>query len=105
MTGLDSAVKQNTDVTVTCDVSRVKPKADIYWRKGTGGSLQRGTPANLPPNTDGTFYLRATYKVSFNRNEHNSQLYCLVTQPGHKDVVWGTTHKTISVNCEYQYII
>ncbi|KAI0220012.1 hypothetical protein LSAT2_028453 [Lamellibrachia satsuma] len=98
VTGLDRAVKQNTQVTVTCDVRRVKPKADIYWRKGTGGSLQTGTPTNQPPNTDGTFHLRATYKVSFNRNEHNTQLYCLITQPGHRDVVWGMTHKTISVN-------
>ena len=102
MTGLDSAVKQNTRVTGTCDVRRVKPKADIYsrnwWLTAERNSSESAAKYR-------TFHLRATYKVSFSRNEHNAQLYCLVTQPGHKDVVWGTAHKTISVNCEYQYIL
>ena len=104
MTGLDNGVTEDTNVTVTCDVSRVKPQAVIYWRKGLHGSLETGTTTNVPK-SDKTFQLQSTYKVSFSRSEHNTQLYCLVTQPDHRDVVWATAHKKISVNCEYLYTI
>ncbi|KAK2178127.1 hypothetical protein NP493_561g01043 [Ridgeia piscesae] len=89
VTGLGQRVKEFIEVEVTCDVSRVKPAADIYWRKGPDGPLQTGTTSD-GTNSDGkTCHLQSTYKVSFNRSEHNTKLYCLVTRPGDRTDVWA----------------
>ena len=104
MTGLDHRVKQNTEVTVTCDVNRVKPQADMYWRKGRDGSLETRTTTKMT-NSDGTFKLTSTYKVSFSRSDHNTQVYCLVTLPGNTPDVWVNTSETVNVECEYQFIL
>ena len=101
MTGLGQWVKENTEVEVTCDVSRVKPKADIYWRKGLKGSLQTGTNSSGLNSDAKTFYLQSRYKVSFSRSEHNTKLYCLVTRPGDKTDVWATASQTVNVGCKY----
>ena len=102
MTGLGQRVKENTEVEVTCDVSRVKPEADIYWRKGPDDPLQIGTTSN-ERNQDGkTFHLQSTYKVSFSRSEHDTKLYCFVTQPGDNTDVWATANQTVTVACEYR---
>ena len=98
MTGLGQSVKANTEVEVTCDVSRVKPAADIYWRKGLKGSLQTGS-TNW---NSTTFHLQSKYKVSFSRSEHDTKLYCLVTRPGDSTDVWGTASQTVNVGCEYR---
>ena len=97
VTGLGQRVTENTEVEVTCDVSRVKPAADIYWRKGLKGSLQKGT-TNW---NNKIFHLQSTYKVSFSRSEHNTKLYCLVTRPGDSTDVGATANQTVSVECEY----
>ncbi|KAK2138814.1 hypothetical protein NP493_7096g00000 [Ridgeia piscesae] len=104
VTGLGERVKENTEVNVTCDVSRVKPEAAVYWRKGPDGPLQTGV--QLPKlnglNSDGkTFHLHSTYKVSFSRSEHNTKLYCLVTRPGVKTDIWATESQTVRVACEW----
>ena len=104
MTGLDQRVKQNTDVEVTCKVSRVKPQAVINWRKGLHGSLQTKTATKVT-NSDGTFKLTSTYKVSFSRSDHNAQVYCLVTLPGNTPDVWVNTSETVNVACEYQCLL
>ena len=99
VSGLGQRVTENTEVEVTCDVSRVKPKADVYWRKGLKGPLQTGT-------TDWnnkTFHLQSTYKVSFSRNDRNTKLYCLVTRHGNRTDVWATASQTVHVTCEYSY--
>ncbi|KAK2174668.1 hypothetical protein NP493_781g00009, partial [Ridgeia piscesae] len=97
VTGLGQRVKENTEVEVTCDVSRVKPAADIYWRKGPDGPLQTGTTSSGLNQHNKTFHLQSIYKVSFSRSDHNTTLYCLVTQPGDKtDVIASHT-----VNVEY----
>ena len=99
VTGLGHWVRENTEVEVTCDVSRVKPAADIYWRKGPDGPLQTGFTIN-EPKSDKTFRQQSTYKVSFSRSEDNTKLYCLVTRPGDKTDVWATGNQTVSVACE-----
>ena len=104
VTGLGQKVIEFIEVEVTCDVSRVKPAADIYWRKGPDGPLQTGTTSN-GTNPDGkTFHLQSTYKVYFSRNDRNTKLYCLVTRPGDRTDVWATANQTVSVACEYLYI-
>ena len=99
ITGLTQSVIENTEVEVKCKVSRVKPRADIYWRKGLHGSLQRGTTTSVPI-SDGTFQLEDTYKVSFSRNDHNTKLFCLVTRPGVSTDVWGNSHIVANVLCK-----
>ena len=99
ITGLGQSVRENTEVEVTCDVSRVKPQADIYWRKGPDSSPQPGTTTS-ENNLDGTFRLHSTYKVSFSRSDHNTKLYCLVTRPGNKDDVWGNSSTIANVSCK-----
>ena len=101
MTGFGQRVTENTEVEVTCDVSRVKPEADIYWRKGLKGSLQTGTTLNDLNPDNKTFHLQSTYKVSFSRSEHDTKLYCLVTRHGDKTDVLDTASHTVSVECEY----
>ena len=96
VTGLGQRVTENTEVEVTCDVSRVKPKADIYWRKGLNGPLQKRTTTW----NSTTFHLQSTYKVSFSRSDHNTKLYCLVTRHGDSTDVWGTASQTVNVACE-----
>ena len=101
--GLDKIVRENTEVVVACKVSRVKPAADIYWRKGPDGSLQTGTTSS-GLNQDGkTFHLQSFYITSFSRSEHNTKLYCLVTRPGDSTDIWATASQTVSVGCEYQW--
>ena len=99
ITGLGQSVKENTEVEVICGVSRVKPEADIYWRKGPDSSPQPGTTTSVN-NLDGTFKLHSTYKVSFSRSDHNTKLYCLVTRPGNKDDVWGNSSTIANVSCK-----
>ena len=100
ITGLAESVRENTEVEVTCDVSQVRPKADIYWRKGDDGTPQAGTTTS-ENNSDGkTFKLHSTYKVSFSRSDHNTLLYCLVTRPEDNSDVWGSSNKIVSVSCE-----
>ena len=100
ITGLSESVRENTEVEVTCDVSRVRPKADIYWRKGDDGTPQTGTTTS-ENNSDGkTFKLQSTYKVSVSRSDHSTLLYCLVTRPGDKSDVWGSSSKIVSVSCK-----
>ncbi|KAI0212429.1 hypothetical protein LSAT2_002670 [Lamellibrachia satsuma] len=91
ITGLTQSVIENTQVEVKCKVSRVKPRADIYWRKGLRGTLERGTTMSVPI-SDGTFQLEDTYKVSISRSDHNTKLFCLVTRPGVSTEVWGNSH-------------
>ena len=86
----------------TCKVSRVKPQADIYWRKGTGGTLDTGTTTSVA-NGDGTFQLQSIYSVSFSRSD--THLYCLVTRPGDRTDVWSTTSSNVDVICEYFLVI
>ncbi|KAK2176758.1 hypothetical protein NP493_641g01008 [Ridgeia piscesae] len=97
VTGLGQRVKENTEVEVTCDVSRVKPAADIYWRKGPDSPLHTGSTSSGLNQDHKTFHLQSTYKVSFNRNDHNTKLYCLVTRHGDRTDVWATANQTISV--------
>ena len=100
ITGIDQSVRQNVEVEVTCDVSQVKPKADIYWRKGDDDIPQTGTTTSQK-NSDGkTFKLQSIYKVSFSRNDHNTRLYCIVTRPGVKADIWGSSSKIVSVLCK-----
>ena len=99
ITGLGQSVRENTEVEVTCDVSQVKPQADIYWRKGLYGSLETGTIMKQI-NANRTFKLQSTYKVSFSRSDHNTLLYCLVTRPGDNSDVWGSSSKIVSVLCK-----
>ncbi|KAK2175071.1 hypothetical protein NP493_754g01003 [Ridgeia piscesae] len=94
VTGLGQRVKENTEVEATCDVSRVKPAADIYWRKGPDGPLQTGTTSSGLNQDHKTFHLQSTYKVSFSRNDRNTKLYCLVTRLGNKTDVWATANQT-----------
>ena len=99
ITGLTQSVIENTQVEVKCKVSRVKPRADIYWRKGLLGSLERGTTTSVPL-SDGTFQLESIYKVSFSRNDHNTKLFCFVTQPGVSTAVWGNSNIIANVLCK-----
>ena len=100
MTGLGQWVIENTEVEVTCNVSRVKPEADIYRRKGPNGPLPTGTNSNGINSDNKTFHLQSTYKESFSRSEHNTKLYCLVTRPGDSTDVWAAASQTVSVACE-----
>ena len=104
VTGLGQKVIEFIEVEVTCDVSRVKPAADIYWRKGPDGPLQTGTTSSGLNQDRKTFHLQSTYNVSFSRNDSNTKLYCLVTRQRNKTDVWATANQTISVACEYQYV-
>ena len=100
MDGFDQPVLENTEVEVTCRVGRVKPAADIYWRKGDSGSLETGILSKVD-NSDGTFQLESTYKVSFSRKDHGIKLHCLVTRPNNSADVWKTVDREVSVLCEY----
>ena len=100
--GLDKRVRENTEVVVACKVSRVKPAADIYWRKGLKGSLQTGSILNDLNPDNKTFNLQSFYIMSFSRSEHDTKLYCLATRPGDSTDVWGNASQTVSVECEYQ---
>ena len=100
MDGLDQPVREDTEVEVTCRVGRVKPAADIYWRKGDSGSLETGILSKVD-NSDGTFQLESTYKVSFSRSDNGIQLYCLVTRPNNSADVWKTVDIEVNVLCEY----
>ena len=100
VTGLGQWVTENTEVEVTCNVSRVKPAADIYWRKGLKGSLQTGTNSNGTNSDNKTFHLQSRYKESFSRSEHNTKLYCLVTRREDSTDVWAAASQTVSVACE-----
>ena len=73
--GLDQPVHEDTEVEVKCIVWRVKPEADIYWRKGDTGPLQIGTLSTVP-RYDGAFTVFSTYKVSFSRRDHGIELHC-----------------------------
>ncbi|KAI0236793.1 hypothetical protein LSAT2_012661, partial [Lamellibrachia satsuma] len=97
ITGLTQSVIENIQVEVKCKVSRVKPKADIYWRKGLRGSLERGTTTSVSI-SDGIFQLEDTYKVSFSRNDHDTKLFCLVTRPGVSTDVWSNSHIVANVS-------
>ena len=101
--GLDQRVRENTEVAVICRVGRVKPAADIYWRKGPSGPLQTGTPSNVT-NADGSFQLESTYKVSFSRIDNGIKLHCLVTRPNNRTDVWKTVDREVSVICEYNMV-
>ena len=96
--GLAQSVRENKEVEVKCNVSRVKPRADIYWRKGLHGSLKTGTTTH-GDNSDGTYQLQSTCKVPFSRND--THLYCLITRPGDITDVWATTSISVDVLCEY----
>ena len=98
--GLDQPVREDTEVDVKCRVRRVKPAADIYWRKGAAGPLQTGTLSKVA-NDDGTFQLESTYKVSFSRRDHGIKLHCLVTRPNNRTDVWKTIDGEVNVICEY----
>ena len=100
MIGLDKMVRENTDVVVACKVSRVKPAADIYWRKGPDGPLQTGTTSSGVNQDHKTFHLQSFYIMSFSRSEHNTKLYCLVTRHENTTDVWATASQTINVACE-----
>ena len=99
--GLDQPVREDTEVEVICRVGRVKPAADIYWRKGgDAGPLQTGTLSKVD-NSDGTFQLDSTNKVSFSRKDHGIKLHCLVTRPNNSADVWKTVDREVVVLCEY----
>ena len=85
---------------VKCRVRRVKPAADIYWRKGAAGPLHTGTLSKVA-NDDGTFQLESTYKVSFKRSDHGIKLHCLVTRRKSAIDVWKTVDIDVSVMSEY----
>ncbi|KAI0229368.1 hypothetical protein LSAT2_020224 [Lamellibrachia satsuma] len=92
--GLAQSVRENKEVEVKCNVSRVKPRADIYWRKGLHGSLKTGTTTH-GDNSDGTYQLQSTCKVPFSRND--THLYCLISRPGDITDVWATTSISVDV--------
>ena len=98
--GPDQPVLENTEVEVKCRVGRVKPAADIYWRKGDSGSLETGTLSKVD-NSDGTFQVESTYKVSFSRTDNGIKLHCLVTRPNNTADVWKIVDREVSVLCEY----
>ena len=100
ITGLAESIGENIEVEVTCGASRVKPQADVYWRKGDDDTPQPGTTTSQN-NSDGkTFKIQSTFKVSFSRSDHNTSLYCLITRPGHNSDVWGSSSKIVSVLCK-----
>ena len=101
--GLDQPVREDTEVEVNCTVRRVKPEADIYRRKGDAGTLQIGTLSTMP-NSDGTFQLWSTYKVSFSRRDHGIKFHCLVTRANNRNDVWKTVDREVSVICEYNMV-
>ena len=98
--GLDQPVHEDTEVEVKCRVGRVKPAADIYWRKGDSGPLQTGI-LSWVANSDGTFQLESAYKVSFSRSDNGITLHCLVTRPDNRTDVWKTVDREVNVLCEY----
>ena len=98
--GLDQPVREDAEVTVICRVGRVKPAADIYWRRGGDGPLQTGTVSKVD-NSDGTFQLESTYKVSFSRSSNGIKLHCLVTRPNSRNDFWKTVDREVNVLCEY----
>ena len=98
--GLDQPVHEDTEVEVKCRVGRVKPAADIYWRKGDADLLETGTLSKVA-NADGTFQVESTYKVSFSRSDNGIKLHCLVTRPNNSADVWKTVDREVNVLCEY----
>ena len=102
--GLDQPVREGTEVEVKCRVKRVKPAADIYWKKGADGTLHRGIPLIVTNNSDGTFQLESTYKVPFSRRDNGKKLHCLVTRPNNRTDVWKTVDRNVSVICEYNMV-
>ena len=98
LSGLEDWVPENTEVEVTCGVSRVKTPKSIYWRKGTVISPQPDTTKSKLNSDNITFNLQAKFKVSFNRSEHKSVFSCVLT--GFRYFA----NRTVQVACEYQYV-
>ena len=98
LSGLDDWVPENTEVEVTCGVSRIKGPESIYWRKGSVVSTQPDTTKSGLNQQNKTFHLQAKYKVSFSRSEHGTVFFCVLTGFG------VIAKRTVQVACEYQYV-